>query len=145
MTVTIGTQAPPRYPEGSKSWKIWHALHADKWLTKTDLCALTEIYSGNISPTLTDMRRTGWIEYRHAGGRLYEWRRRVVWGEPMPDIVNRTHNSRGKNVVAQSEPTATEHLEQARWHIGKAMEAVEYIERVQTALAKVRPSVREIF
>jgi hypothetical protein len=100
---------------------------------------------GNLSPALTDMRRTGWIEYRHTGGRLYEWRRRIVWAEPQPDIVNRTKNPRGQNVTHHTEPTITEHLEQARYHIEKAMEAVADIEAVQQALAKIRRDTRELF
>lgn len=129
---------PPRYPEGSKSHRIWQALQTDTWLSKIDLCVLSNITQGNISPTLTDMRRTGWIECQHIGNRQYEWRRRVVWAEPQPDVVNRSKRDNGAKLVPYSEPTVREHLEHARHHISKAWELVGDIEAAQEALMKVR-------
>jgi len=127
--------APPVFAHGSRSEQVFNALRVDAWIPKKVVADLIGLNVDALSATLTNVRRTGWIEYRHMGNRVYEWRKRTQWAEPQDDIVNRSTKAQ-RLAQAPREPDVGEHLEHARYHLNKAMEMMEKFQAIEDALKK---------
>ena len=131
-------QQGPRLTPGTQAEAIYKALRLDEWIPRNVLAKICDLSVTTISSNCTHLRRTGWVEYREGpGARELQWRRRAQWATPQPDLISRGPNA-VKTMAAYTEPTVAEHLEHARHHINKAMEAVGDIAAAQEALANIR-------
>lgn len=129
MDSSIKHRNGPEITPDSQADMVYKVLRLDDWIPPKVLSHLTGIQHSSISGVLTLLRKTGWVEYKNMGGREFAYRRRAQWGPPQENIVNRT--SRAPSNQPEPAPTIEQHLEQARFHISRAMEQCEEVSAIQ--------------
>ena len=116
---------------GSNAHKLFHALPVDHYVTRGEIAELSALHISQVSPLLTKLRRSGWIEYNPQTGRPDRaWRRRNTWAPPQDDLAHR--RKLGERVP--QDKGAEWHLEQAQYHLMKAREGVAQVAAIQRAV-----------
>ena len=117
---------------GATAVVIFRALFTHEFMSVETIADRTEKTVKGISPYLTHLRRTGWIEYKGTKGHRL-WKRRVQWAEPQADFYSKRKPSNARH-------DAEWHLTQAAHHINEALKQVETIRQIQKLAAKLPPA-----
>jgi hypothetical protein len=136
---------------------VFRALYTNKYLDRHELKTRTGIPShSTLSCILTELRRSGWIEYKrgpgrgpHGSGRRPKlWRRREKWDDPQPDIVQRR---KGKKVASVPVPDPSDrddilsHLTAAAQYSAKASEHINAAMRQADDIASLQELIAATF
>lgn len=94
---------------GPMAVRIFAVLLTHEVMTEETIAEKANIKRKSVSPAMTSLRRTGWVDASGLRGEL-KWRRRAEHAEPQPDFHQRRDN------------TVMHHLKQAEKHIAIAQE-----------------------
>lgn len=97
------------YDAGPMAARVYAVLLTHEVMTEETIAEKANIKRKSVSPAMTLLRRTGWVEATGLRGDL-KWRRRAEYAEPQPDF-----HKRGESSVMH-------HLKQAEKHIKIAQE-----------------------
>ena len=109
---------------GAMSLRIFAVLLTREYTDEETIAERANCKRKSVSPAMTLLRRTGWVESSGRRGEL-KWKRRAEYAEPQPDFNQR----RGSSVQ--------HHLKQAQKHIGLAIEKAGKLDVIDRALRNV--------
>ncbi len=109
---------------GAMSIRIFAVLWQHESMSEEMIAEKANIKRKSVSPAMTLLRRTGWVESEGRRGEL-KWKRRTVHGEPQPDFNQRRDTS------------VRHHLKQAQKHINAAIEKAGKLDVIDRALRNV--------
>ena len=112
------------YDAGPMAARVYAVLLTHEVMTEETIAEKANIKRKSVSPAMTLLRRTGWVEASGLRGEL-KWRRRVEYAEPQADFAKRRDN------------TVIHHLKQAEKHIGLAIEKAGKLDVIDRALRNV--------
>ena len=90
---------------GAMAVRIFAILLTHESMTEQTIAEKANIKVKSVSPAMTLLRRTGWVESNGKRGDL-RWTRRAEYAEPQPDFYQR-----------QRESTLQHHIKEARRHL----------------------------
>lgn len=109
---------------GAMSLRIFAVLLTHEVMGEEIIAEKANIKRKSVSPAMTLLRRTGWVESTGRRGEL-KWKRRIEHGEPQPDFNQRRDTS------------VMHHLKQAQKHIGFAITKAGKLDVIDRALRNV--------
>ena len=109
---------------GAMGVRIFAVLLTHEVMSEETIAEKANIKRKSVSPAMTLLRRTGWVEASGRRGEL-KWKRRTVHGEPQPDFQQRR------------EHTVVHHLKQAEKHIRIAQEKAAKLNVLDRAFRNV--------
>jgi transcription initiation factor IIE alpha subunit len=109
---------------GALSIRIFAVLLTHEGMGEETIAEKANIKRKSVSPVMTLLRRTGWVEATGKRGEL-KWKRRTQYSEPQPDFQKRRDTS------------VIHHLKQAQNHIGFAIEKAGKLDVIDRALRNV--------
>ncbi len=109
---------------GAMSIRIFTVLLTHEVMTEETISEKASIKRKSVSPAMTLLRRTGWVEASGHRGDL-RWKRRAEWAEPQPDFQQRR------------DTTVMHHLKEAAKHIALAQEKAAKLVVIDRALRNV--------
>lgn len=112
------------YDAGPMAARVFVILLTHEVMTEETIAEKANIKRKSVSPAMTLLRRTGWVEASGLRGEL-KWRRRAEHGEPQPDFAKR------------SESSVIHHLKQAEKHIKIAQEKAAKLSVLDRAFRNV--------
>jgi transcription initiation factor IIE alpha subunit len=112
------------YDAGPMAARVFGVLLTHEVMTEETIAEKANIKRKSVSPAMTLLRRTGWVEATGLRGDL-KWLRRAEYADPQPDFAKRRDN------------TVIHHLKQAEKHIGLAIEKASKLDVIDRALRNV--------
>ena len=109
---------------GAMSVRIFAVLLTHEVMSEETIAEKANIKRKSVSPAMTLLRRTGWVEASGRRGEL-QWKRRTEQGEPQPDFQKRRDS------------TVVYHLKEAERHIKIAQEKAAKLNVLEKAFRNV--------
>ena len=109
---------------GALSIRIFAVLLTHEVMGEETIAEKPNIKLKSVSPVMTLLRRTGWVEASGRRGEL-KWKRRIEYGEPQPDFQKRRDS------------TVVYHLKEAERHIKIAQEKAAKMNVLEKAFRNV--------
>jgi len=109
---------------GAMGVRIFAVLLSHEVMSEETIAEKANIKRKSVSPAMTILRRTGWVEASGRRGEL-RWKRRTAHGEPQPDFQKRRDS------------TVVYHLKEAERHIKIAQEKAVKMNVLEKAFRNV--------
>ncbi len=109
---------------GAMGVRIFAVLLTHEVMTEETIAEKANIKRKSVSPAMTLLRRTGWVEASGIRGEL-KWKRRAEYAEPQPDFQQRRDH------------TVVYHLREAEKHIKIAQEKAAKMNVLEKAFRNV--------
>ena len=109
---------------GALSIRIFAVLLTHEVMGEETIAEKANIKLKSVSPVMTLLRRTGWVEAHGRRGEL-KWKRRTEYGEPQPDFQKRRDS------------TVVYHLKEAERHIKIAQKKAAKMNVLERAFKNV--------
>lgn len=124
MTTDLTKMPQAVIDAGALSIRIFAVLLTHEGMGEETIAEKANIKRKSVSPVMTLLRRTGWVEASGRRGEL-KWKRRIEYATPQPDFQQRRDTS------------VIHHLKQAQKHIGFAIEKAGKLDVIDRALRNV--------
>ena len=122
---------------GNQPLAIFKALVTHEYMSVPTIIEKTGIHEKSISPCMTQLRRSGWVEYKGSRGHRL-WIRREAWAEPQGDLAKRGHKKK-----KSKRGDVHFHLVQSAFHLNEALRQIGYVDDIQKAVAQLGARMEE--